>query len=254
MNRRMRTILIDDEPLALKRLRRLLLKYDGLFEIIAEAENGGSGLELIELHKPELIFLDIEMPVLTGFEMLRKLKYVPKVIFTTAYEEFAIKAFEENSIDYLLKPVEEERLNRTVEKLKRLERPAAFTLPTDIQSLIESMTNKKNARSIPVKIGDKILLIQLEQIIYMEAREKYVFLVTEDGKEFLTDFTLNALEEKLGTPFIRVHRAFIINRDKIREVHKGFNSTFVVVMRDQHGTKISTGRSYVDQVRNLFEF
>ncbi|RZL14999.1 MAG: response regulator, partial [Pedobacter sp.] len=104
-----KTIVIDDEQLARQRIKRLLKEYDEI-EIIAEAENGAEGLLLIEQHQPDLIFLDIEMPVLNGFEMLAKLTHQPKVVFTTAYDQYAIKAFEEGSIDYLLKPVELERL------------------------------------------------------------------------------------------------------------------------------------------------
>ncbi|WP_310587864.1 LytR/AlgR family response regulator transcription factor [Emticicia agri] len=114
-----KTILIDDEPLAISRLKRLLSHYSAVISIIDEAHNGQEGLEKIEAQKPDLIFLDIEMPLMTGFEMLANLSYMPKVIFSTAYDQYAIRAFEENSVDYLLKPIEAERLEKTIEKLKK---------------------------------------------------------------------------------------------------------------------------------------
>lgn len=253
MNKPIKTIIIDDELLALKRLRRLLDKYEGFFEIIAEAENGEQGLTMVEKYKPELIFLDVEMPVINGFEMLSKLTHLPKVIFTTAFEEYAIKAFEENSIDYLLKPIEAERLDKAIEKLKRLSPQSPSMLPGQLHAFIDSLKAKKEIKSIPVKIGDRILLIKLEQIVYFEAKEKYVFIHTEDNREYLTDFTLTSLEEKLSAPFLRVHRAFMINTDKIKEVHKGFNSSYIIIMKDVNATKINTGRSYSDSVKSLFE-
>jgi two-component system LytT family response regulator len=253
MSTTFKTILIDDEPLALKRLKRLLEKYNAI-EIVAEAANGKQGLDLIEQHKPDLIFLDVEMPLVNGFEMLGKLKHQPKVIFTTAFEDYAIKAFEENSIDYLLKPIETERLDKAIEKLKRFNVSDKSTEPSQIHELLKSLNAKKENKSIPVRIGDKILLIKAEQIIYFEAKEKYVYIITDEGREYLTDFTLASLEEKLSLPFLRVHRAFIINCDKIKELYRGFNSSFTLVMKDTKGTKISSGRSYIDAVKHLFEF
>ena len=246
-------ILIDDEILAIKRLKRLLDKYEDAFEILAEAYNGEEGLKLIELHQPDLIFLDIEMPGMNGFEMLNKLEYLPKIIFTTAFDEYAIKAFEENSIDYLLKPIEVERLDKAVDKLKRLSNSDSVALPLQLNKLIAELKGKKEVKSLPVKIGDKILLIKPEQISYLEAKDKYVFIVTDENKEYLTDFTLTSLEEKLSAPFLRVHRAIMINTDKIKEIHKGFNGSFSLIMKDNNKTKIQTGRSYSDSVKGIFE-
>src|ERR1700710_3262244 len=117
MNKSWKTIIIDDEQLARQRLARLLAPYDTI-DIVAEAVNGEDGFKKIESLLPDLIFLDIEMPVFNGFEMLAKLKHQPKVFFNTAYDQYAIKAFEEDSIDYLLKPVETERLEKTIKKLQ----------------------------------------------------------------------------------------------------------------------------------------
>lgn len=248
-----RAIIIDDEPLALKRLRRLLRNYTGEIEIIAEASNGEEGLKLVEQYRPDLIFLDIEMPVYNGFEMLNRLSHLPKVIFTTAFEEYAIRAFEENSIDYLLKPIQVERLDKAIQKLKRLSINEPSFSPQQLNAVINVLNTKKDFKSIPVKIGDKILLIKPGQIAFLEAKDKYVYIITDENAEYLTDFTLTSLEEKLPAPFLRVHRAYIINCDKIKEIHKWDNATFIIKMKDKNDTKIYSGRSYSDSVKSLFK-
>lgn len=247
------TIIIDDEPLAVKRLHRLLRHYAGEIEIIAEASNGEQGLQLVEQHRPDLIFLDIEMPVYNGFEMLNRLTYLPKVIFTTAFEEYAIKAFEENSIDYLLKPIEVQRLDKAIQKLKRLSTVESSFSQQQLNVVISALNSKKEFKSFPVKIGDKILLLKPEQIAFLEAKDKYVYIITDENVEYLTDFTLASLEEKLPPPFLRVHRAYIINYDKIKEMHKWDNGTFIIRMKDKNDTKIYSGRSYNDRIKSLFQ-
>lgn len=234
-----KTIIIDDEELARRRLKRLLKGFEE-FTVLAVAENGVEGLKLInELH-PDLIFLDIEMPVLNGFEMLARLKKQPHVVFTTAYDQYAIKAFEENSIDYLLKPIEAERLEKTVLKLRQYQ-DKRYELP--ILELIQHFEQAPVLKTLTVKIGDKIWLIKLNEIIYAEAEDKYVFLHTTDGKKHLTDYTLTALEDKLPDNYLRIHRGAIINTDWIKEIRKGFNGTFVFVMNGQHECRINSSRA-----------
>ncbi|NEU08925.1 response regulator [Flavihumibacter sp. R14] len=243
-------LIIDDEVLARQRLKRLLKTYE-MFEITGEAANGREGLEQIERLQPDLIFLDIEMPVLNGFEMLSLLKKQPKVVFTTAYDQYAIKAFEENSVDYLLKPIEKERLEKTVIKIKNNAGSGNSALP--IQQLIEQLKPKQQLKTLTVKIGDKILLIRLEDIYHIEAEEKYVFLRTLGGVSHLTDFTLASLEERLPENFVRIHRSSIINADRIREIRKSFNGSLVFVMDDQANSRISSSRGYSDELRERFE-
>ena len=249
MNKTWKTLIIDDERLARQRLVRLLKPYEQI-DIIGEAVNGQDGLEKIEKLKPELIFLDIEMPVYNGFEMLSQLKHQPKVVFTTAYDQYAIKAFEEDSIDYLLKPVETDRLEKTIKKLQRTQHQPPSNLP--LQALIELLHTKKDIKTLTVKIGDKILLIKLDGIIYIEAEEKYVFLHTEECKKLLTDFTISSLEAKLPEVFVCVHRGIIINSDHIKEIRKGFNGAFVFVMNDHKNTCIASSRSNGERLRERF--
>jgi two-component system LytT family response regulator len=244
------TLIIDDEQLARQRLKRLLKPFEE-FEIIGEAVNGADGLEKIELLKPELIFLDIEMPMLNGFEMLSRLQHQPKVIFTTAYDQYAIKAFEEETIDYLLKPIETERLEKTVKKLHQSFQQPAVALP--IEALMKQLMVKKDVKTLTVKIGDKILLIKLDDIVYIEAEEKYVFLHTIDGKKHLTDFTITSLEEKLPERFVRIHRSTLINTDCIKEIRKGFNGALVFIMTNTAGSKLTSSRSNGEALRERFD-
>ncbi len=249
----MKTILIDDEPLAIGRLKRLLNKYED-FEIIDEAKNGQEGLEKIEFHQPDVIFLDIEMPILSGFEMLARLEFMPLVVFATAFDQYAIKAFEENSIDYLLKPIEGERLEKTIEKLRKLKSTSAnSSMNSSLLKLIEQFKPKKEAHSISVKSGEKILFIPFNEISNFEAEDKYVFLNTIEGKQYLTNYTLSSLEEKLPENFVRVSRSFIVNSLIIKELQKYFNGKYLVIMRDTKASKIETGSTYGDNLKRLME-
>lgn len=243
-----KTLIIDDEQLARQRIKRLLSKYEEI-DIVAEAEDGAEGLVLIQQHQPQLIFLDIEMPVLNGFEMLTRLNYQPKVVFTTAYDQYAIKAFEEGSIDYLLKPIETERLDKTIKKLKQTQLSAP-QLP--IEELLKQIQGKKAIKTLTVKLGDKILLIKLADIVHIQAEDKYVFLHTVDGKKHLTDYTLSVLEDKLPEEFLRIHRSEMINTDYIKEIRKGFNGALIFVLNNANETRISSSRANGEALRLRF--
>lgn len=250
-----RTILIDDEKLAIARLERLLAKHADTFDIIGRANNGAEGLSLVETLKPDVIFLDIEMPVMTGFEMLSRLTHVPMVIFATAFDEYAIKAFEQNSIDYLLKPIEEDRLHLTVQKLNKLQNSQAdaSVYSQQMLKLLEQMQPKKTINSLSVKTGNKLLILQLDEISYFEAEDKYVFLITTDGQKFLTSYTISTLEEKLPRQFLRVSRSTIINTQFLREAEKHFNGRYILIMRDKAKTKITSGQTFSDEIRAFLE-
>lgn len=251
---RYKTILIDDEPLAISRLKRLLGKFDDVFDVIDHAENGKEGLEKIETQKPDLIFLDIEMPLMNGFEMLAALEYMPVVVFCTAFDQYAIQAFEENSLDYLLKPVEKERLIKTVDKLKaRVAKNEDHFQQNALKKLMEQLNPKKELHSITVKKGDKILFVSLSEISHFQAEDKYVFLNTTEGKQYLTNHTITSLEEKLPADFVRVSRSAIIHSAKIQFMEKGFNGKFTIQLKDQKQTKLESGGSYADNLKQLME-
>ena len=254
----LKTLLIDDEPLAVNRLRRLLEKHRDTFEVVGSAANGAEGLSLIEASQPDVIFLDIEMPLLSGFDMLARLNTVPMVIFATAFDQYAIRAFEENSVDYLLKPIEADRLDRTAQKIRALVERSDTTYTTNpmtesVMRLLAQMQPKKEIYSVSVKTGDKILLIPLSDITFFEAEEKYVFLSTEHGQKFLTTYTLTTLAEKLPDTFVRVSRSLLVNRHKIAEVHRHFDGKFLLSMTDKKATKLTTGSTYTEVVRQILE-
>lgn len=258
MNLPLKTILIDDEQLALNRLRRLLSEYAGTFEILTEGHNGAEGLDLIEKHKPDLIFLDIEMPLLNGFELLAKVSVMPMVVFATAYDQYAIRAFEENSVDYLLKPIENERLQKTVVKVRsRVEMTQTEVgrnpYSDNLLRLLEKMQPRQEMHAISVKSGERILLIPVTDISHFEAEDKYVFLNTLDGHQYLINHTLTTLEEKLPAHFARISRSAIINTHQISEIQRYFQGKYMLIMRDRKGTSLPSGTTYAEAIRLLLD-
>jgi two-component system LytT family response regulator len=208
---------------------------------------------LIEELKPDVIFLDIQMPDLTGFEVLEQLSFKPNIIFTTAYEQYAIKAFDTFSIDYLLKPIKEERLSQSIEKLKQFGRLNHTVDIPGLQEIIRQLHAPQKATALPIKTGDKITLLRFENIVYLEAHDKYVFVFTVDGQKYLTDQSLTTLSGKLPSQFYRIQKSYIINRDKIREMHRHFNGRYLFIMDDKAGTRLTSGRTYYENIRADFD-
>ena len=168
-----RALIIDDENLARSRLRRLLEKYESV-EVVGEARNGQEALEIIKKTEPNVLFLDIKMPQLSGFEMLKKLDSSPHVIFTTAFDEYALQAFEENALDYLLKPINDEKLKRAVSKLIKMTQQGP-SVPVDLKSFLESMERKKRTiKRFSVKVGDRFFLVPDSQISFFHSEDRYV--------------------------------------------------------------------------------
>ncbi|MBL7740206.1 MAG: response regulator transcription factor [Chitinophagaceae bacterium] len=252
MNQVFRAIVIDDEPAARRLMKSLLKEHSDVVEVIEEAGNGGEAIRKINLLRPDLVFLDIQMPDMTGFEVIEKLERKPNIIFTTAYEQYAIKAFETFSIDYLLKPIKEERLQQSIEKLKRFGHLNQAINIGGLQDIIRQFQAPAKSTALPIKTGDRITLLRFENIAYLEANDKYVFVFTTDGQKHLTDQSLTALSEKLPVQFHRVHKSYIINKDKIREMHRHFNSRYLFIMEDKAGTRITSGRTYHDDIRAEF--
>lgn len=249
-----KAILIDDESAAHHALKELLKKHTETICIVEEAFSGKEALQKCEQLKPELIFLDICMPDMNGFDVLEKLSYQPYVIFSTAYDQYAIKAFENNSIDYLLKPVQEERFEQCMHKLKRLNLKASVPDYADLYRLFSQFQEtKKKATAIPVHIQSKIILVRCQDIIFCKSEDGYVTLFTDSGKEYLSDLNLTQLEERLPEAFLRVQKSVIVNKDKIDEIHKYFNNRLILVMNDKSRTKITTGTSYISTIRTELE-
>jgi two-component system, LytTR family, response regulator len=248
-----KSIIIDDEEPARSRLRRLLKKHSHVIDVIDEAADGDEALEKIELLKPEIIFLDIQMPGMSGFELLEKLEHLPVVIFTTAYEQYALKAFEVNTIDYLLKPIEAERLKASILKIERLITNQSKEQITRLVNFVKQIQPIKEVTSLPVKTGDRIILVRLSEVTYLEAKDKYVTLHTKDGKEHITDISLKTLEEKLPDYFLRVHRAYIVNKNHVLELQKYFQGKFLVLINDNNRSKVPCSNMYSEQIKRSLE-
>ena len=210
-----RCVIIDDEYLARERLKKLLSNHPEV-EIVGEAKNGTAGIELIRQQLPKLVFLDIQMPDLDGFGVIEQLNEIPYIIFTTAYDQYALKAFEIHALDYLLKPFDEIRLNDAIQLV--LDRKAADesrSLANQMKSLFQSFENTdgKYRNSFLIKERGFETEIKTNDIIYVEAQGNYAKLVTT-GKEYLYRIAMNILETELDpTYFLRIHRAYILNKN-----------------------------------------
>ncbi len=246
----LRAMIIDDEELARKRLRKMLKKYEEEVEIIGEARNGEEAVERINSARPDVIFLDVQMPGFDGFEVVRRLKSKPHIVFATAYDEFALKAFEENTVDYLLKPIEERRLDKAIDKLRQLFDAHQLHLDRNVERLLARLASAPLKR-LQVKVGDRIVLVECEDIVYFEARDKYTYMHTAD-QEYILDLTLAELESKLeAADFVRIHRSAIINVKHILELVKWFGGKYKVKLKDGNKTELIVSRGYVDRIHRL---
>lgn len=207
-----KVIIIDDEPLARSIVRAFLEPFEQL-QIVAECENGFDGLKAIEKEQPDLIFLDVQMPKINGFEMLELLDKPPFIVFTTAFDEYAIKAFEASAVDYLLKPFSQERFNQAIDKW--LERDSAQPL----EQLQEAQAVQPDEQlRIVVKDHGEIKIIPTNDVVYIEAYDDYVKIFTDNGYH-LKKKTMAHFERALNTrQFIRIHRSYIINIDRLSNI------------------------------------
>ncbi|WP_113639474.1 LytR/AlgR family response regulator transcription factor [Nubsella zeaxanthinifaciens] len=221
-----RTILIDDEALARDIVKHYLKAFPTI-EVVAECSDGFEGLKAIAQHQPDLIFLDIQMPKISGFEMLELVEKRPAVIFTTAFDEYAIKAFEVNAVDYLLKPIEQSRFEQAMQKL-----PTKLAKGDDSQELLEtaSLSPAQNNRVV-VKNAGVIKIIPVEAIQYLEADDDYVKLSTTEGN-FQKNKTMSFFEQTLDqTQFIRIHRSYIINLAEVTKIELKEKDNYVVLLK-----------------------
>ncbi|HVG40714.1 MAG TPA: LytTR family DNA-binding domain-containing protein, partial [Chitinophagaceae bacterium] len=213
---------------------------------------GIEAIEKINTVKPELLFLDIQLQDMDGFEILKKTDHKPLVIFTTAYDQYAIKAFDEFAIDYLLKPIREERFKQSITKLELLtDQNSNYTNET-LEKLIQSLQPKKTATAFPVKMGERIILLSYDNITYFEADDKYVRVFVTDGTNYLTDLPLNKLIETLPAQFLRIQKSYILNKLKIKELNKYFNGRYIFTLQDKKGTQLKSGLTYYDTIKAEF--
>ncbi|MEW6653899.1 MAG: LytTR family transcriptional regulator DNA-binding domain-containing protein [Bacteroidota bacterium] len=240
---KIRTLIIDDEQLGRNLIKAYLEKHEG-YEVLAECNNGFDGIKLINELKPDLIFLDVQMPKLTGFEMLELIESPPVIIFTTAYDQYALKAFDVNAIDYLLKPFSEERFIEALSKAEKLLSNKAVSLSKFQKILKTSETSREALERVVVKNQHKIILIPVEDIKYIEAQDDYTMLYTEKGN-FLKQKTMKYFEENLNPKnFIRIHRSYIVRLALIKQIELLEKESYQILLHDGKNLPVSkTGYS-----------
>ena len=247
-------MIVDDEPLARRRLRSLLSGETDV-EIVGEYGNGRDAVHAIRESRPDLVFLDIQMPELDGFGVVREVgaSEMPAVVFVTAYDEYALKAFEVHAFDYLLKPVDRERFASTLRRARSNARgDSARSLGDRLEVLLAELGGRRQEpQRLPIRKDGRIFLIRPEDIDWLEADGNHVRV--HIGKEsHLIRETLSKLESRLPErAFMRIHRSTLVNIARIREIQPWFQGDYVLLLSD--GTRLTSGRSYRDRVRSLFE-
>lgn len=240
-------IVIDDEQLARDLLMEFLEPHTEI-EVIAQCSKGQEAIEKINELKPKLIFLDVQMPGMDGFDVLDAIEHKPHVIFTTAYDQYAIQAFDKNAVDYLLKPLDEERfklaLKRVIDRMQdessNVEELIASLKPSDLEST-------KYTSHLFVQKSEKLLNIEVADIMHLEASGDYTVLTTKND-QFLSSSGIGKLEEKLDPEmFIRIHRSTIINLNFLKEIEKHFNGGLIVKM--ENGKSFPVSRTYAKLIR-----
>jgi two-component system LytT family response regulator len=240
-----RTVIVDDEEPARLILREFLTAHEEV-KIIAECANGFDAVKAITESRPDLVILDIQMPKLNGFEVLELVDQPPSVIFATAYNQFAVKAFEVHAIDYLLKPFSQERLTEALEHAKGHLKKKSIP----IQELASAAGMKPSPlERILVKDGSKVHVIPVDKIDYIEAQDDYV-AIKVDGKTHLKQERMADLEKELDTAkFVRVHRSYILNLERIARIELYAKDSRVAILKD--GTKLLISRSGYDKLKGL---
>lgn len=239
-----KVVIIDDEPLARLIVTEYLQNVKDI-EIVAECNDGFEGMKAIAQHQPSLIFLDIQMPKINGFEMLELLPSPPAVIFTTAFDEYAIRAFEANAIDYLLKPFSKERFDLALEKWN-----AKTSAKEQLTNFIENTVKQPEERNrIVVKKGSDIRIIPVEEVYFIEAYDDYVKIFVKDSY-YLKKKTMNYYEQALdASTFVRVHRSFIINLNQLTKIEALEKNNYIAILKND--TRIPISRNSYARLKSI---
>ena len=242
---RQRAIIVDDEPQALKKLHRLLGEHEDQIQIVGEAADGLAAVEAIEQFSPDVVFLDIEMPGLSGFGVLDSIPPAqwPAVVFTTAFEHYAIRAFEVHALDYLLKPINRERLAECVARLDRT--------PSQAQrAQLDEVRRDCKLQRILVRRASKLVVISVEDVAVFESENKLVFVRTAEGR-FLLNMSMKEIEERVDPDlFCRVHKQAIVRLSLVREIHALPGGQYLAKLCD--GYEVQVGRNYAHEFRSRF--
>jgi two-component system, LytTR family, response regulator len=251
-----RSVIVDDEKPARDRLERLLRDHPDV-EIVGEAADGASAVDLIDRLLPDLCFLDVQMPEMDGFEVLKRVRRVPRVVFTTAYDQYAVRAFDVHSVDYLLKPFGRRRLASALDRVREaLQRtaprePELLRLLEEIRAgLPPSPARDAGPVRIPGRRGAKIVLLDPAEVLWFEAEDVLVFARTPEGR-FLVERSLAELETLLESGFFRTHRGFLVNLSKIAEILPGDAGTFRVAIRDEARSVVPLSRRQARRLREI---
>jgi two-component system LytT family response regulator len=247
MSNKIRVIIIDDEKLAREITKSYLAKVPEV-EVIAECSNGFDAIKKINEEKPDLIFLDIQMPKISGFEMLELLEDPPAIIFTTAYDQFAIKAFEVSAVDYLLKPFSEERFNAALKKSYAFLQDK-YQQNSAIKNIIEQNDQRIEFLERAVtKDGSKISVLPVDSIKWIEAQDDYVMINSDQGR-FLKKKTMKYFENHLDeNAFIRIHRSYIINADFIQHLEQKGKESYQLILKN--GKELPVSKTGLNRLKN----
>ena len=245
-----RAIIIDDEKLA-REIIKGYIKSNSNIEIIAECSNGFDGIKKINEIEPDLIFLDIQMPKINGFEMLELLDNPPAIIFTTAYDQFALKAFEVNAVDYLLKPFSAERFKEALDKALVHLKDKKFNTSAVKNLIVEKDSSNEFLDRVVIKDGPKISIVPSDKIKYLEAQDDYVMIYSDEGK-FLKQKTMRYFESHLNPKdFVRIHRSFIASIKRIKKIELLEKETYQIVLEDK--TSLPVSKSGYDRLKEMLK-
>ena len=237
-----KTLIVDDEPLAAGLVKEFLSAYPQ-FEVVAICHDGFEALKAIQLFQPELIFLDIQMPKITGFELLELLENPPAVLFTTAFDQYAVQAFDVKGIDYLVKPFSEARFAQAITRF--LSQQKKKTVPEAVDYPVSEERNKR----IVVRVKNEIKIIQTQEVRYFEAEDDYISIHTQEGK-FLKKMTMKQLEESLDPEkFARVHRSYLVNLQEVAGLEPYEKESYLLRLRS--GQKIPVSKSGYARLRQV---
>ncbi len=251
-----RALLVDDEEVSRRRLRRLLEAHAEV-EALIEATTGPEAVAAIAEHRPDIVFLDIDLPEFDGFEVLKRAEPVPFVIFTTGHDQYALRAFEAASIDYLLKPVEPETLRRALGRLERMTgRPEQFDRQfRELMKHWRPSGQPRYPQRMAVRLGERTVLVELGEVTHFAAKDKYVFMHTGAGKEYIVAYTIAELEQQLDPQrFVRVHRSTLLNVEHIKEIHDWFGGKYRVILDDKAASEIVMSKGMAANLKAVVPF
>ncbi len=245
----MRAVVVDDEPELRQQLVKMLSKFWSDLDVVAEVGDGLSAIEVIEQQRPDIAFLDIQMPGKSGLEVAKAVAGKTRVVFVTAYNQYAVDAFEREAVDYLLKPVSEQRLVQAIERIKRSLQNPVLDIQTQLQSLAAELAKQQALTSlkwIRASKGEVTHLIHIEDVLFFHAEDKYTTVVTQEG-EFLIRKPIKELEDELRPEhFWRIHRSTIVNVSKIASSHREISGGFILkIVNSPHKLKVSRNYAYL---------